>query len=114
MDWTDRAARDATLAAVAELARREGASVLKLEPDSLTPRPMAAAPAGLVPSKQTIQPPSTIMLDISDDEDAILQRMKSKWRYNVRLAARKGVTVHAMARNDPARIRRHDADDRQP
>ncbi|MEZ4560285.1 MAG: peptidoglycan bridge formation glycyltransferase FemA/FemB family protein, partial [Caldilineaceae bacterium] len=102
VDWTDATARDATLAAVTELARREGASVLKLEPellDTAANRTLLHR-LGLVPSKQTIQPPSTIMVDISDDEDAILQRMKSKWRYNVRLAARKGVTVRAMARDD--------------
>ena len=41
----------------------------------------------------TIQPPRTIVVDLRDAEDAILARMKQKTRYNVRLAARKGVEV---------------------
>ena len=47
-----------------------------------------------------MQPPSTIVLDLGGDEEAILQGMKSKWRYNVRLAERKGVTVRPMTRAD--------------
>jgi lipid II:glycine glycyltransferase (peptidoglycan interpeptide bridge formation enzyme) len=33
------------------------------------------------------------VLDISGDEKAILAGMKEKWRYNIRLAGRKGITV---------------------
>lgn len=42
---------------------------------------------------QAIQPVRTILLDLTPDEDTLLARMKEKWRYNVRLAARKGVRV---------------------
>jgi lipid II:glycine glycyltransferase (peptidoglycan interpeptide bridge formation enzyme) len=41
----------------------------------------------------TVQPPSTIVIDLRDDEDVILARMKQKTRYNIRLAERKGVEV---------------------
>lgn len=40
-----------------------------------------------------VQPPDTVLLDLGGTEDAILAGMKPKWRYNIRLAAKKGVTV---------------------
>jgi len=40
-----------------------------------------------------IQPVRTIILDIRPEEKVLLAGMKEKWRYNVRLAARKGVEV---------------------
>lgn len=46
-------------------------------------------------SPHNIQPPRTIVVDISDAEEQILARMKQKTRYNIRLAEKKGVTVRA-------------------
>mgnify|MGYP001359780522 CR=1 FL=1 len=40
-----------------------------------------------------IQPPDTVLLDLSSGDAAILEGMKPKWRYNIRLAEKKGVTV---------------------
>jgi len=40
-----------------------------------------------------IQPPSTVIMDIAPPEDEILEAMKKKTRYNIRLAEKKGVTV---------------------
>lgn len=40
-----------------------------------------------------IQPPDSTRIDLTRTEDEILSTMKSKWRYNIRLASRKGVTV---------------------
>ena len=61
---------------------------------------------GFQPSPQRIQPLSTIHIDLAADEEAILARMKPKWRYNVRLAERKGVTVREGAPGDLAAIQR--------
>jgi lipid II:glycine glycyltransferase (peptidoglycan interpeptide bridge formation enzyme) len=78
-----------------DLCRAEGAFMLKIEPDHALDDTLASdlIQAGFQASQQTIQPPSTILVDIRDDEETILARMKQKTRYNIRLAGRKGVTV---------------------
>src|SRR5690348_15970117 len=40
-----------------------------------------------------VQPIRTILLDLTPDEQSLLANMKEKWRYNIRLAGRKGVHV---------------------
>ena len=55
----------------------------------------SAAEAGLRVSAAEIQPRATVLIDLRPDEGALLAAMKSKWRYNVRLAHRRGVTVQA-------------------
>ncbi len=42
---------------------------------------------------QAIQPGRTILLDLTPEEDTLLANMKEKWRYNIRLAGRKGVQI---------------------
>ena len=95
LDWDDgQAVRDWT-AAIRPLARRQRAICLKIEPD-LEDSPAQAErlwAAGFRPSPQPIQPRRTIIVDLDADPEAILARMKQKTRYNIRLAARKGVVV---------------------
>lgn len=91
----DDAALPDLLAALAEAAAQRGAVFLKLEPD-WPDDPATAnrlAELGFRPSDQVIQPRSTIVLDLRADEDELLMDMKSKWRYNIRLAGRKDVRV---------------------
>lgn len=40
-----------------------------------------------------VQPPDTVILSLAGDEDELLAGMKPKWRYNIRLAAKRGVVV---------------------
>lgn len=40
-----------------------------------------------------VQPADSVVLDLSKTEDELLAEMKSKWRYNIKLAEKKGVIV---------------------
>ena len=53
-------------------------------------------------TSNSIQPRTTIHLDLTRDLDAILAQMKPKWRYNIRLAERKGVVVREGSADDLA------------
>ncbi len=48
---------------------------------------------GFAVEPHTIQPRSTILVDLTADEEELLARMKQKTRYNIRLAEKKGVVV---------------------
>ncbi len=57
-------------------------------------RPAALATgAALRKAPMDIQPPSTVVVDLAASEEELLAAMKPKTRYNVRLAARKGIRV---------------------
>jgi lipid II:glycine glycyltransferase (peptidoglycan interpeptide bridge formation enzyme) len=96
VDWADAQAAAAVMTAIDKAARRRRAWALWIEPELLdSPEARAQLRAlGLAPAPRTVQPPRTIAVDVALPEAEILARMKSKTRYNIRLAARKGVTVH--------------------
>src|SRR5581483_8992447 len=84
------------LSAVVDRARRLGAIYVKIDPDISAEDEAALAvlgKQGFVRSNEQIQRPNTMMLDISGSEDDVLNRMKPKWRYNIRLAEKRGVEV---------------------
>ena len=79
------------LDALREVAHANRAYFLRLEPEWESGQ---APPAGLVPNPTAaVQPQTTIQVDLRLPPDEILARMKQKWRYNIRLAERKGITV---------------------
>ncbi len=94
-DYEDEPAFRAFLEVLDAQARRRHAFCLKIEPNR-TDDPALAARLGALgfrPSPQSIQPRRTLQVDLDDEPEVILARMKQKTRYNIRLAERKGVTV---------------------
>lgn len=75
--------------------RARRAFVLKIEPDHVWDAQLAdeLRRHHFKPSPQNVQPARTLIIDLAGDEDEILARMHQKTRYNIRLAARKGVQV---------------------
>jgi lipid II:glycine glycyltransferase (peptidoglycan interpeptide bridge formation enzyme) len=103
-DYGDAASLRALLDAILPLARQRRALCLKIEPDleddpALVERLRAL---GFRPSPQVVQPRRTILVDLAPEPEELLRRMKQKTRYNIRLAARKGVTVRAGTEADLA------------
>lgn len=85
---------DSLVPALDRLCRERRSIFLKVEPDlweatGEEPR----APAGFQAGLQTIQPPRTLLVDLSGEEQHLLASMKQKTRYNIRLAQKKGVVV---------------------
>jgi lipid II:glycine glycyltransferase (peptidoglycan interpeptide bridge formation enzyme) len=75
--------------------------LLKLEPDRWERSTEKSNPTleitsqDFIKSPHAIQPPRTIVVNIQGSEDDILNRMKQKCRYNIRLAEKKGITIRA-------------------
>lgn len=96
VDWDDSAQVGALLADLHRLCRTHRCIFLKVEPPSPDTPALrdTIAGHGFRSDAPTVQPPRTILIDLAPAEEAILAGMKQKTRYNIRLAARKGVTVH--------------------
>ena len=108
VDWTDRAQTRAVLTMLRETCSKHHAALLKIEPNLPHSQPLieALADNGFQLSPQRVQPLSTIHIDLTADEETILARMKPKWRYNIRLSERKGVTVRQGTAADLPAIQR--------
>lgn len=88
---------EAVLGALEAFARAQNAIFIKADPDIRADAPAARLlPArGWRVSPEQIQFHNTVTLNLARSEDEILAGMKPKWRYNIRLAERKGVAVSA-------------------
>ncbi len=115
LDWSRGDLCAAFFTQLHQILRSQGAVALRMEPglemgtaegevflqQLATLRSEAILQASAVPA---IQPLRTIVLDLTPDEETLLAQMKEKWRYNVRLAGRRGVTIRVA--DAPAEVRR--------
>ena len=101
IDWTKPEQCQQLFSAIHAAAKKHRAVFLKVEPDvwdEAQPTQLRQAAHAYLGqanfmAADTIQPQTSILIDISVDDDTILAAMKQKTRYNIRLAKRKGVTV---------------------
>jgi peptidoglycan pentaglycine glycine transferase (the first glycine) len=121
LDWGDALLRQRVLDDLQGLARQHGAIFLKLDPDVVLGTGLPGADDELTEpggeavradlalrgwrfSQDQLQFRNTVLLDVSPSEDEMLARMKQKTRYNVRLAAKKGVSVRVGGEADFAML----------
>jgi lipid II:glycine glycyltransferase (peptidoglycan interpeptide bridge formation enzyme) len=57
-------------------------------------------PLSFSKAEADVQPPDTVVLDITQPLESIIGQMKPKWRYNYRLALKKGVKVRQAEKNE--------------
>ncbi len=94
------------------VARDQGAIFLKIDPDVpkgqigfaeiLNRLGLRKNETGL--DFEGVQPNFVFRLDIRHDEESLLANMHSKWRYNIRLAAKKGVVIRQAKDYDDLKV----------
>ena len=117
MDWENEALRERVLGDLQSFAKKQGAIFLKLDPDVVLGTGIpesedeqlnsvgenlqsSLSRRGWRYSDDQIQFRNSVLVDLTEAEDDILMRMKSKTRYNIRLAGRKGVVVRVGTPDD--------------
>jgi peptidoglycan pentaglycine glycine transferase (the first glycine) len=99
LDYGDRALLERVLGELENTVRQERALFIKIDPDVRADTPEGEMVLetlrrrGWRASREQVQFRNTILIDLTRSPDEVLAAMKSKWRYNVRLAVRKGVRV---------------------
>lgn len=94
--------RDEMWKAIHSAAKKHGAAFIKWEP-GLYERgeaPHDFARAGFTASEQTVQPPRTVVIDISGTEDEIMARMNQGTRRKIRQSDKNGVKIHEATRDE--------------
>jgi len=109
LDYGNPALAAQVLADLESYARRTRALFIKIDPDvpraygepqsSQPLEPVGQATLDLLAqrgwrfSPEQIQFRNTVVINLTPEPEALLEAMKPKWRYNIRLAERKGVTI---------------------
>jgi lipid II:glycine glycyltransferase (peptidoglycan interpeptide bridge formation enzyme) len=111
MDYADASLANQVLADLESHTRQTKALFIKIDPDAPRhygePQPdqRLEAPGQMMLnllaqrgwhfSPEQIQFRNTLVINLAPEPEVLLDAMKSKWRYNIRLAERKGVTIRS-------------------
>lgn len=100
LDWENPDAFGAISTSLRALADERRAILVKVDPPvpaSIGAAGQAVSRAGFIPVESGgfggVQPRCVMKLDLSVGLERVFEQFKPKWRYNIRLAERKGVTV---------------------
>ena len=96
LPWNDERVVRTFFEGVRAIAGRWGAHTIKIEPEVLEEQKDVKGILGEIgfrKARYDLNMKTTLVVDLSLPEEELLARMKAKTRYNVRLAARKGVEV---------------------
>ena len=117
LDWSNESLRTHVLHDLQSFAKKQGAIFLKMDPDVVLGTGVPQSEDDVVDhtgqsvlsemkrmgweySADQIQFKNTVLIDLSPAEEQLLARMKQKTRYNVRLAAKKGVSLRVGTHED--------------
>jgi len=110
LDWSNDPLRPSVLGELQKYTKSDGAIFIKIDPDIALETPSSHGSGELqepigaqviktlkefdwLPSEEQIQFKNSMHLDLRPSEDLLLKSMKSKTRYNIGLAQRRGVVV---------------------
>ena len=111
VDFENTEALDFLLDEVRKLAKKHRAIALKIDPQIVESRELKVESRevkiedilkerGFSYCKKQIQPRSTFVVDLTLTEEKLLASFEEKTRYNIRLSAKKGVTVKKMSTDE--------------
>jgi peptidoglycan pentaglycine glycine transferase (the first glycine) len=120
-DWDNLDGLIELLARIERIARERKAIFIKIDPEIITGNGIPGEPGevsndyaiiiedllrsrGWVFSRDQIQFRNTVWIDLRQDEDAILAKMKQKTRYNIKLSSKKGVIIRRGSKADLDRL----------
>lgn len=121
LDWNSTIAKEHAIAGLEELCKKEKAIFIKIDPEIIEATGIPGSPdektysigstvSEMLKSRNwrfsdsQIQYKNSVFLDLEPDENELLNRMKQKTRYNIRLAEKKGVRVRVADVNELKRL----------
>ncbi|OGC06700.1 hypothetical protein A2230_01535 [candidate division WOR-1 bacterium RIFOXYA2_FULL_36_21] len=111
VDFQNTQALDFILAEMKKVAKKHNAILLKIDPQvkesekcTVNSVQNVLKEKGFVVCKKQIQPRSTFIVDLTLSSEDLLKSFEEKTRYNIRLAAKKGVVVKELSTDDGVEV----------